>query len=325
VAITGAIFVVLAIVFGLWLWQDRPDLAELDWPVADVASDSGGGVTVTWLGVTSLVFDDGETQILIDGFFSRFGIYDYLFSRIGSDIENVDYVMAKYRINRLAAIIPVHSRFDHAMDVGIIANRSTAVVLGSESTANIVRAENLPVNQYQILASGESREFGAFTVTLLTSRSVPAAYGGKAPFAGTIGVPLHQPARINAWKEGHTYSIVLSHPRGTTLIQGSAGYLTGNLKNISADVVMLSVGGLSGLGKQYTRRYWKETVTTTGAKRVYPIHFDDFSKPFGTIELFPGIVDDVVKTSNWINEATRSSDMPTVIRRLPFGQPVALY
>ena len=38
----------------------------------ELEPDSGGApVTVTWYGVTTLLFDDGDTKLLIDGFFSR--------------------------------------------------------------------------------------------------------------------------------------------------------------------------------------------------------------------------------------------------------------
>jgi len=122
---------------------------------------------MTWLGVTTLLFDDGETQILIDGFFSRPSIADMLFRRpVESDAATINYALDEYRMRRLAALIPTHSHHDHAMDVGHIANRTSAVVLGSESTANIVRGANVPVDQYQILGNGELRQFGEFTASV---------------------------------------------------------------------------------------------------------------------------------------------------------------
>lgn len=309
----------------IWLWQDRPEVSELGWPLADTTAESGESVTVTWLGVTTLLFDDNETQILIDGFFTRFGIPHYLFLPIATDIANVNQAMAEFQINRLAAIIPTHSHFDHAMDVGFVANRSSAVVLGSESTANIVRGANLPVDQYQILANRETRKFGDFTITLITSRHTPIADGEKPWFPGTINEPLLQPARINKWREGQSYSIIVSHPRGTTLVHSSAGYIEDHLKNISADVVMLGVAGLSGLGRQYTEHYWNETVIMTGASRVFPVHYDDFTKPFGEVMLFPKIADDTVKSAGWINEIAASTDNPPAIYLLPFGRSIVLY
>ncbi len=323
-----AALLVVSVGVVLWLWQDRPDISDLGWPIAQASSDTTDAVTVIWLGVTTLLFDDNETQILIDGLFSRPGIQNHLFGGVSTDIANVNYVMAEFRIDHLAAIVPVHSHFDHAMDVGIVANRSSAVVLGSESTANIVRGANLPVEQYQILANGESRKFGKFEVTLIVSRHAPLAGDDTTWFAGKIGEPLSQPARISEWREGQSYSILIVHPRGSTLVQGSAGFIKGNLQPLSADVVMLGVGGLSGLGRTYTTEYWRETVTAVGADRIYPIHYDDFTRPFGEVVLAPRILDDVAATARWINDLAvtgESFDDPPDIQLLPFGKKVVLY
>ena len=316
---------VVIVVAAIWIWRDRDDIENLGWPVAESAIEPGESVTVTWLGVTTLLFDDGETQILIDGFFSRFGVTDYLFRKISTDIANVNYVMAEYRINRLAAIVPTHSHFDHAMDIGIVANRSSAVVLGSESTANIARGERLPVNQYQILANGENRQFGDFTITLIVSKHAPVADGERPLYPGVITSPLGQPARVGDWKEGETYSILISHPRGVALVQGSGGFVHDNLQGVSVDVAMLGLAGLSRLGREYTEQYWNETVEMTGAQRVYPVHYDDFAKPFGEISLFPRIADDVVQTADWINDIAIASEVEVDIQRLPFGQRIVLY
>ncbi|HEX7719083.1 MAG TPA: MBL fold metallo-hydrolase, partial [Woeseiaceae bacterium] len=188
-----------------WLWQDRGTIADLDWPEAAPTGQqqvrvTGEQVTVTWLGISSLLFDDGETQILVDGTFSRVPLLDILTQRrLFSDVATVNYALAEYRLDRLAAIIPVHSHFDHAMDVGHVANRTSAVVLGSESTANIARGANVPVNQYQILANRESRQFGSFTITLIETGHAPVGPGSKAVLLGDIEEPLRQPARITSW------------------------------------------------------------------------------------------------------------------------------
>lgn len=325
-AITALLVVSVCVV--LWAWQDRPDISQLGWPIADPGVDTADAVTVTWLGVTTLLFDDNETQVLIDGFFSRPGIANHLFGEFSTDIANVNYVMAAFHIDRLAAIVPVHSHFDHAMDVGIVANRSSAVVLGSESTANIARGAKLPVEQYQILANGESRSFGNFEVTLIVSRHAPLAGNDTTWYAGEIEQPLEQPAAPSEWKEGQSYSILIAHPRGSVLIQGSAGFIKGGLDLVSADVVMLGVGGLSRLGRDYTIEYWHETVSAVGADRIYPIHYDDFTRPFGEVALAPRLLDDTVATARWINDLAVSGDSfddPPDIQLLPFGEKVVLY
>jgi len=315
---------VIALATITWLWQDRAPLSELGWQVAEPAQDIDGAVTVTWLGISTLLFDDGETQILTDGTFTRLHLNDFLFLRpVRSDIANINYALGEFHINHLAAIIPLHSHFDHAIDVGNVTNRTTAVILGSESTANIARGARVPVDQYQILASGESRTFGDFTVTLIESVHAPLGPGGSGWFPGIVDEPLVQPARLPSWRSGAVYSLLVSHPRGSTLVQASAGISAGELASYSANVVMLSVAGLASLGREYTQQYWQETVDATGAARVYAIHFDDFTQPFGEVALFPGIADNVVKAAAWIDECAERDGI--VVQRPPFGIPVALY
>jgi len=307
-----------------WQWRERPSLADLDWPVAESESLDGSAVTVTWLGISTLLFDDGETQILTDGTITRVPIIDLLTARpLTSDIGQINFALERYRMNRIAAIIPTHSHFDHAMDAGHIANRSAAVILGSESTANIARGAGVPVDQYQILANGESRHFGEFTITLIEVRHAPIGPGEDGWFSGVIEEPLVQPARFFQWKSGAVYSVIISHPRGTAVVNSSAGFVEGALHEHEADVVLLGVGGLSGLGPEYTARYWRETVRASGADRVFAIHFDDYTLPFGEIQLFPRIADDVSLAADWIETEAAADGLK--VRRLPFGVPVILY
>ena len=128
------------------LWRDRPGLYGKPWQAPVLASEAtAGSVTVTWLGVSTLLFDDGDTQILIDGFFSRPSLADIIFDRpVVNDAATINYALNEFGMRRLAAIIPTHSHFDHAMDVGSVANRSSASILGSASTVAIARGAGVP-------------------------------------------------------------------------------------------------------------------------------------------------------------------------------------
>jgi L-ascorbate metabolism protein UlaG (beta-lactamase superfamily) len=329
--VLGAVLLVVAVVGVLAilrLWQNRPPIGLTGWPQAEVVSEPADMVTVTWLGTTTLLFDDRETQILIDGSFTRVSpLKIVLFLPISSDVATINYALTEFgMMERLAAIVPVHSHFDHAMDVGFVANRTRAVILGSESTANIARGANVPVHQYQTLAEGETRQFGDFTIRLLASRHAPVKPSGDgAWFPGTIDTELRQPASVNAWKEGVVWSVFIGHPRGTTLIQGSGGYIEDKLRGESADVVMLGIAGLAGLGKDHVAQLWHETVRATGATRVIAVHHDDFTAPFGEVRLFPHIVDNILVTAGWINEVNTGNDSEIRIELPPFGQQIPLY
>jgi L-ascorbate metabolism protein UlaG (beta-lactamase superfamily) len=317
--------VVVGIVVA-WLLNDRPRLDAIDWPPVPTESVAADSVTATWLGVTTLLFDDGETQLLIDGFFSRPSLADIVFNvPVESDAATINTVMDVYEMRRLAAIIPVHSHFDHALDVGAIANRSNASILGSESTAQIARGAGVPEDQIIVVSFGESYAFGEFTVRIIESVHAPIGWGGTVPLGGVVNEPLETPAPITAWREGGSFSILVAHPQGTTLVQGSAGYVERAMRNVRADVVMLGTSGLVGLGNDYTRKYWQTYVTATGALRVIPVHFDDFTLSFGDIRPFPRIIDDFAETARLLENIRQIWDTDTRIYLPEFGKPIVLY
>ena len=321
-----AIVTLVSVTIAL-LWQDRASLDAIGWPSPAVASAANADVvTVTWLGVTTLLFDDGETQILIDGFFSRPSVADILLDRpVANDAPNINYAMNEFRMRRLAAIIPVHSHFDHAMDVGAIANRSSASILGSDSTAQIARGAGVPDDQITVVEGTTSFEFGAFKVTMLPIGHAPIGWGGSVPFDGVIAEPLTMPQPVSAWRMGGGFTVVIEHPQGTALVQGSSAYRKYELKDIAADVVFLGVAQLNSLGRDYAELYWQHTVTATGSHSVYPIHFDDFMLPFGEVELPPKFIDNFETTATWLGDFQRRWDRETSLFMPEFGKPIAIF
>ncbi|NNC78055.1 MAG: MBL fold metallo-hydrolase [Woeseiaceae bacterium] len=307
------------------LWRDREKIEDI--PIPPITAATGQErVAATWLGVSTLLIDDGETQLLIDGFISRPNLVDILLNRpVDNDAATINHVLNHYRIDRLAAIIPVHSHFDHAMDIGAIANRSSASILGSESTARISRGARVPEDQVVVVNGSAEYQFGEFMVRLVESRHAPVGWRGSIPIPGTIDKPLSLPAPITAFRAGDSYSVLITHPEGTTLVQGSAGIREGALADFHADTVFLGVGLIEGLGQQYVSNYWQHTITATGAKLVIPVHFDDYSRPFGTVELMPRSIDNFRITAEWLIENRNKWDQDTRLYLPEFGVPFALY
>ncbi len=322
-AMVVAAILAIASISIVLLWRDRGDLANIDW--LDAPEPTNGGLSATWLGVTTVLVDDGETQILIDGFFSRPSLADAVFRRpVSNDAAIINFALHEFGMRNLAAIIPVHSHFDHAMDVGAIAKRSKASILGSESTANIARGAGVSEDQIVVVEDDAVYEFGEFRVRLIESRHGPIGWRGSVPLPGAIDEPLELPAPIQSMRLGAAYSIVIEHPLGTTLVQGSSGYVENALQEVHADLVLICSYGLSSLGRDYAERYWQEIVTSTGASTVIPMHFDDFTKPFGEVVLFPRFLDDLEKTAEWFEEFRDTWDIETTLHKPRFGVPVAV-
>ena len=308
------------------LWRDRIELDDLDIARAPTVQSTTSSVTATWFGVTTILFDDGDTQILIDGFVSRPTLFQALTRRpVESDYATINYFLDEYRMRRLAAIIPVHSHHDHAMDIGAIGNRSSASILGSESTAQVARGAGVPEDQIVVAEDGFAYEFGAFTVTLLESNHAPIGLRGNIPLPGVIEEPLMVPAPVTAWREGGTYSIIIDHPSGSTLVQGSGGIKESVLDDVDVDVVMLGTAMVEGLGKEYLEQYWQSTVTATGAKTVIPVHFDDYTKPFGQTILMPTFLNDFADMLEQIETLRKTWDSDTRIFLPVFGEAIPLY
>lgn len=98
-----------------------------------------GTIKVTWFGTTMLLFDDGETQLLIDGFLSRPTLKQVIKGPIQTDKALVDAVLSQFKVNRLKAMFVAHSHYDHAFDIAYIIQQTGARLHGSESTLNIGR------------------------------------------------------------------------------------------------------------------------------------------------------------------------------------------
>ena len=286
-----------------------PGIAPLA-PAAESAAAS-----VTWYGVTTLLFDDGETRLLIDGFFSR-PQFESLDDFATPDTARIESLVASGAIDRVAMVTPVHSHFDHAMDIGAVALATGATVLGSESTANIARGAGVAEERIVVADNRLRRRFGRFEVSLVRSAHAPLVDGGP-PIPGSIEQPIEPPARIGDWKEGGSYSIVIAHPAGSALVQGSAGYVADALDGVSVDTVYLGIGGLGSLGKEHAAAYFDEIVGATGAGCVVPIHWDDFTQPFGEI-VWRGSIYDV----EWLREFAGRQATPPAFATLPFGQAV---
>ncbi len=278
IASAAGVAIGLAVVL-LTVQTDIDDFRALTIPQRDVATE--GTITLQWLGNTNVVVSDGETSIMTDGWFTRPSTLRILFGEIEPDAEAIEAALTRADITALAAVVTVHSHFDHAMDAPVVARRTGAVLLGSESTANIGRGAGLAEQQIRIASPGTPYTFGAFRVTLIESRHFVFPNFDASAGPSHITAPLIPPARATAYAEGGSYSVVIQHPRGSVLVQGSAGFLPRSLAGIDVDAVVLGVGGIAGQSATYQRDYWTHVVDVVQPEAIYPVHWDSFTHALG--------------------------------------------
>jgi L-ascorbate metabolism protein UlaG (beta-lactamase superfamily) len=183
----------------------------------------------------------------------------------------------------------------------------------------------VPEDQITVIDGTASFQFGNFRVTLRPASHAPVGWGGSVPYDGIIEEPLTMPQPVSAWRMGGAYTIIIEHPQGTALVQGSASYSKYELQDIKVDAVFLGVGALNSLGRDYAELYWQHTVTATGSHSVYPIHFDDLTRPFGEVILSPRVVDDFEKTAEWLLQFRNRWDNDASLFMPEFGKPIAIF
>ena len=269
----------------------RPDIESYRERFDLPAAEPDAALSITWLGVSTLLVDDGTSAMMTDGFFSRPSLAEVGLNRLKPSESRIDYALNRVGVNRLAAVLPVHTHYDHVLDSAVVARRTGARLVGGESAANVGRGHGLSVDDIVVATTGEALTFGPFTVTLIASHHCP-----PDRFPGEITEPVVPPAKASAYRCGEAWSTLIHHAPSDRrlLIQGSAGFLPGALAGHRADVAYLGAGQLGVQPEEYITRYWDETVAAVGARRVVLIHWDDFFRPLSEpVRALPYAADDL--------------------------------
>ncbi len=284
-----------------------------------------GEVAVTWWGTNSLLIEDDRTRLMIDPYFSRLsGLLGlgFLYKKIAPDQAAIDQWLARAGVDRLDAVLITHTHFDHALDVGQVARRTGATLAGSTSAVNVGRGAGLDEDRLVAVEPSRPLRFGDFTITFVPGRHMPFPWYlqwllGRQEH---ITHPLRPPVKAGRYKVGSVYSMLIEHPAGAILNQGSAGIVPGALDQVRAEVVLLGIGGLDMKSAAYQEAYYQAAVQAVGARLVVPTHWDDFQVPLeAPIDFIRGVHRAL---DGLIARADDESGPP--VRLPPLGQAVRL-
>lgn len=275
---------------------------------------SQNAVRVTWLGTAGVFITDGETGILIDPYVSRFGMSRIALGlQLSSNRDLVRQWVAKLGKENINAVIVSHSHFDHVADAPYFAMETNAPLIGTQSSLNVGRGAGLAEDKLMVVKPGDTLQFGKFNVKFIESQHGPA-FLGRIPFPGTIDKPLVPPAKASDYRLGGVFSLLITHPSGSILHHGSAGFKPGMYDDTTADVLLLGIGGRGD-----TEQYLQDVALKTRAKLVVPIHFDNFFKPLDDgMSYLP-----MVKFDEFYQKAEKHQSEFTV-RTLPFCKEVVI-
>lgn len=270
-------------------------------------------LAITFIGTSTVLVPDGITTIMTDGFFTRPGLKKLLLGKISPDQATIATALRKAKVTSLAAVIPIHSHHDHAMDAPEVAKQTGAILVGSQSTTNIGRGSGLAEERIRSVSSNRQiLHFGEFTVTLIKSghTPLPSLIEWWAGIGEEISEPLVSPASFRAYKEGECFSIHIAHSLGRVLVHGSTNFVGGALSEYEADLVLLGIANLAKQSSEFRETYFDETVLQVGAHTVVPIHWDNFTVTLDhPLRPFPRLVDRIYESIAFVKTRAQRQDI----------------
>lgn len=329
---TGTLFILLIALNGCRSFKPSADLNNFKDYFVTESKDTplrAEQVRVTFFGTSTLLIDDGETQLLVDGFFSRPAPMKVVFGKVSSDTKIIQSVIHNYRINRLKGIFVCHSHYDHAMDAPEVSKLTGAKVYGSSSTLNICKGEKLADTGMQLFETGKEINLGKFSITAIHSKHTPPfKLFGKTnatdPDHPDITSPLTQPAKVEDYIEGGTYDFYIKHGEHKMLVKASTNYIEGALNNYPADVFFLGAAMLGVQPDSFQNSYYKNTVQVTDAKTVIPLHWDNFTKPLSNpLVALPNLTDNVDSGFHFLLKKTQQDKID--LKLMQGGTSVILF
>lgn len=241
-----------------------------------------GEIQLTYLGQAGYEITDGKTTVLVDPVISMIklrrdtkpGGLDMareLSSILTPDTEAIDA-----KIKRADYILITHGHYDHALDAGYISNKTGAIIIGHETTANIARAYGVPHEKLLIVRGGEDFDFSAFSLKVIPSLHTAVAHKFyySDPLASQLGgyAPKGLKAPLHAYDfaEGGDLMYLLRMAGHQVLIMGSMNYIEREVEGLRPDIAI--VGALPNRHEIYD--YTGRLMRALGhPATVFPTHW----------------------------------------------------
>src|SRR6058998_726023 len=135
---------------------------------AETSPRGGGpgaaGVSFKWFGTNGWEITFGNKTILFDPWFSRFdsGFFTGKFNPNAT--LPLDEALIGQHVKKADHILIGHGHWDHMADVPYIAKKTNAMVIGSETHGNVMRAAGVPEGKIVQVKGGEDMQFDGYTI-----------------------------------------------------------------------------------------------------------------------------------------------------------------
>jgi L-ascorbate metabolism protein UlaG (beta-lactamase superfamily) len=260
-------------------------------PAQDLPTpQKNGQATLQWLGTAGWKISDGDTVILIDPYVSRIlgpqppgrppykqmpgdarPLYGW------DDVPVPDRTAIDSRVPKANYILVTHTHYDHVLDAPHIALKTHATVIGTESTANVMRAYGVPEEQLITVRGGEDYEFGTFSVKVIPSIHSPLDH--KHYFSSSVAPEgMKAPLTLRQMHpEGGTLAFLIRFHGHQILAFGGMNYIQREIEGLEPDVVLAGAAASRKEIYDYSGRLMR-SLHFPGL--VLPTHWDNFTAPY---------------------------------------------
>lgn len=247
-------------------------------------------LSLTHFGAAGWSITDGNTTVLLDPYLSRvrfngrkYGPRDA--TEVPGDLRpvinmneapTIDTATVDSRIPRCDYVLLSHAHFNHCMDVPYIAQKTGAVVIGTESTASVAQNGGVSEEQTIVVKGGEDLEFPELSLKVIPSLHSPLSCKLYRDF-GTI--PLQDdPLTLDEYVEGGTLAYLLRFAGREILLFGSMNYIEREMEGLRPDIAVIA----SAPPRLDIHDYTGRLLRAIGKPPiVIATHWDDQGLPFG--------------------------------------------
>ena len=271
---------------------------------AEPAPKSGGpgnsGVKFTWFGTNGWEITFRDKTILIDPYFERDDI-GFFSGKFNPDAPiNLRQELIDQHVKKADHILIGHGHWDHMADAPAIAKKTGAMVIGSETHSNVMRAAGVSEGKIVQVKGGEYMQFDGYTIEVFPSVH---SMGGTKKYAvpgHLVSVPSAPPTKVGDLPEGDTLIYVLTiGGKFTVFFMSSGNYVERAIAGLKPDVALVAPL-FSNNTHAFTSRLMK---ALNYPKVVLPTHWDNFEAPLsGPVQDLRGIYGDPANLDLWVKE-----------------------
>jgi L-ascorbate metabolism protein UlaG (beta-lactamase superfamily) len=315
--LTGSLVAGAAAAASLGRSLASPGVAE----GAESAPAGGGpgtaGVSFKWFGTNGWEITFGNKTVLIDPWFNRFES-GFLQNKLNHDtLLPTDTALIDQHVRKADQILIGHGHWDHMADVPYIAKKTGAMVIGSETHANVMRAAGVPEGKIVQVKGGEYMQFDGYTIEVFPSVH---SMGGTKKYAvpgHLVSVPASSPTKVGDLPEGDTLIYVLRiGGKYTIFLMSSGNYVERAIAGLKPDVALIAP-----LFSNNTVDFTPRLVRALSyPKLVLPTHWDNFEAPLtGAPTDLRAIYGDPANLDLWVKEMKKVTPRTRIVTMPYFG------